>query len=448
MGASESAYLYIVDSANNRVQAFTYDGVFKFSWGTFGSGNGQFNNPYGVCTNGNEVYVTDSGNNRVQVFDKFGNYLFQWGTLGVSDGQFNNPLGVATDGILVYVVDSSNNRFQMFGMDGTFLAALGSFGAGFNQFNHPTNIWVDSVNITIYDSGNNRLVVYPKALFGFSAAIRLPMLTMSGSFYGHWWQASVTFPMLKMSGSFTGNGVFAGSAAIPMLKMLGTFVAHGSMSGNAMLPMLKMSGAFTAVVNFKADLLLPMVTFSGEMTANGIFSANITIPMLTMSGVFSAVLAAVYHAIAINTEIAAVTEYTNYPFNSMCEFNGKYYASGPSGVTRLDGVTDLSNSPIVPTVRFSTNDLHRGGVKNFIDSYFTGRTNDKTTAKMIYDEDEISPNNTFITEIPDPVSSQEAVRVQPPKGMKKKRFVTVEIQNADEIDEYRIIVEPIPGRVR
>jgi len=445
--ATITPFLYVCDSGNNRISVSDYDGNFLFTWGSFGSGNGQFNNPFGVCNDGSKVYVTDTGNNRVQIFDLYGNYLGQFGAFGSDPGQFYSPKGIATDGVFLYVIDQANNRFQIFTLSGFFIMSIGVFGNGINQFNSPTNIYVDQYYIYIDDTGNSRIVIYEKNLStDWVASVSLPMKTVSGTFYGHWWEGSVERPMFTVSGTMSANGVFEGSVSRPMFTVSGEFSAVQYFNGSVSRPMLTVSGTFDAEVSFTADITLPMRTVSGEFTARGVFSADLMRPMFVVSGVLSQVLAEVYHAIAVNTELSAVTEYTNYAFNSMCEFNGKYYASGASGVVRLDGATDLGQT-IVPVARFGTNDLHSGVVKSFEDSYFTGKANSQTVVKVIYDEDEITPVNTFETDVPNTTGSR-AVRVKVPQGMKKKRFVAVEIRGADEIDNHRLIIEPIPGRVR
>src|SRR5438270_863408 len=93
-------------------------GVVQFSskWGSLGTTDGQFSNPYGVATDASgDVYVADVSNERVQKFDATGAFITKWGVGGTSDGQFQNPTGVATDGSgYVYVADYSNQRIQKF----------------------------------------------------------------------------------------------------------------------------------------------------------------------------------------------------------------------------------------------------------------------------------------------------------------------------------------------
>ena len=44
---------------------------FKFAFGSSGTGNGQFNNPFGIAVgSGGNIYVADANNNRVQVFSQ------------------------------------------------------------------------------------------------------------------------------------------------------------------------------------------------------------------------------------------------------------------------------------------------------------------------------------------------------------------------------------------
>ncbi len=61
--------VYVGESGNNRVSVFTCEGVFLKSFGSNGSGPGQFNGPYGIAVDQcGVVYVSDYGNNRVQIF--------------------------------------------------------------------------------------------------------------------------------------------------------------------------------------------------------------------------------------------------------------------------------------------------------------------------------------------------------------------------------------------
>ena len=61
------------------------------------------------------LYVTDIGNHRVQKFDSHGVYLVSWGSLGTGSGQFKEPVGITVDSKnSVYVVDRANDNVQKF----------------------------------------------------------------------------------------------------------------------------------------------------------------------------------------------------------------------------------------------------------------------------------------------------------------------------------------------
>lgn len=141
-------------------------GTFLTTWGTAGSGDGQFNYPSSVATDGNgHVFVADMGNNRIQKFDATnGSFLTMWGLPGSGPGQFNGPVGVATGGGFVYVVDTGNNRIQEFdAISGTFVTTWGIAGYGNGQFvgpssaafglNSPTGYYA----LFVADTGNHRI---------------------------------------------------------------------------------------------------------------------------------------------------------------------------------------------------------------------------------------------------------------------------------------------------
>ena len=127
---------------------------FITRWGSQGSGDGQFYDPYGVAVDtADNIYVADTYNHRIQKFDSEGNFIIKWGSYGWGDGQLRYPQGVAVDSAdNVYVVDTSNHRIQKFDSDGTFLGKLGSYGWGDGRFYFPKGVAVDSEdNVLVTD---------------------------------------------------------------------------------------------------------------------------------------------------------------------------------------------------------------------------------------------------------------------------------------------------------
>ena len=70
MAVAADGSVYVADRGNHRIQKFDADGVFVTKWGSSGTGNGQFNLPFGVAVAADgSVYVADRGNHRIQKFD-------------------------------------------------------------------------------------------------------------------------------------------------------------------------------------------------------------------------------------------------------------------------------------------------------------------------------------------------------------------------------------------
>ncbi len=137
--------IYVADCVNDRIQYFSAEGSFLGKWGTTGTGNGQFGAPADVAidSSGARVYVVEATNARVQYFTLTGGYLGRWGGSGSGQGQFTQPFAIATapNGD-VYVADTYNHRVQYFSSSGTFRGTWGSRGSGDGQFDQPMGIAV------------------------------------------------------------------------------------------------------------------------------------------------------------------------------------------------------------------------------------------------------------------------------------------------------------------
>ena len=153
--------VYVTDTApNDRIQKFDSNGIYLTQWGSSGAAPGLFSAPHGVAVDSSGyVYVADTTNNRIQKFDSTGTYLTQWGA-GGSAGPFSAPSGIAVDSSgYVYVADTTNDRIQKFDSNGNFITTWGTNGAGNGQFYSPYGVAVDSLgNVYVGDTTpNNRI---------------------------------------------------------------------------------------------------------------------------------------------------------------------------------------------------------------------------------------------------------------------------------------------------
>lgn len=132
--------VYCTDDFDHTVKKFTPDGQLLMTLGTSGqpSDTGatsidfrtiqRAGPPFYFPTNvalspAGDIYVSDGyGNARVHKFSPDGRLLLSWGSPGTGPGEFRVPHGiaVAADG-RVFVADRENSRVQIFSPDGKFL---------------------------------------------------------------------------------------------------------------------------------------------------------------------------------------------------------------------------------------------------------------------------------------------------------------------------------------
>jgi uncharacterized protein (TIGR03663 family) len=221
IAVADDGTVYVADTWNHRIQAFSSEGEFLNTWGRFGqSAPGQpagelrfFYGPRDIAI-GPEglLYVTDTGNKVIQVFQPDGSYLGEFGEPGPLEGQLDEPvgLGFGPDGLL-YVVDTWNGRVQVFDRSHSFVRqwvvdgwygqlpdnkpylatdatgrvyltdpeqyrvlvfdSIGNYLYGFGQYGTepdamtlPTGIDVSPAGIIyVVDAGNSRVLAFPPA---------------------------------------------------------------------------------------------------------------------------------------------------------------------------------------------------------------------------------------------------------------------------------------------
>lgn len=158
-----SKWLYVADSANNRISVFGPQGQLVRTWGRGGDQSGEFNHPtYIALDAAGTLRVTDALGFRIQSFDRNGRFLGTFGRPGDGSGDFASPKGVATDSQgHVYVVDALFDAVQIFEPNGTYLLGFGERGTQAGQFWLPGGIFIDSKDhIYVADAYNQRIQMF------------------------------------------------------------------------------------------------------------------------------------------------------------------------------------------------------------------------------------------------------------------------------------------------
>jgi len=136
------------------------------SFGSEGSGNGQFATPAGIVVGGNgNLFVTDLNHGRVQKFGPNGEYQSQFGTEGSGNGQFQLPFGISLDPAgHVFVADLGNHRVQELNANGKFIQQFGP-GEGSLPLSTPYDVVADKAG-HIFVSDIFRGAVYEYSVEG------------------------------------------------------------------------------------------------------------------------------------------------------------------------------------------------------------------------------------------------------------------------------------------
>ncbi len=146
--------LWVADFGNSRLRVFDRDGGRLGGWGGRGGGEFGFRELCGVAIRGDALYVADTWNGRVLAYTVEG-------ILRATAGNLYGPRGVAVapDG-RVWVTDTGNHRVVSYGPMLSDAKIVGGKGSGPGEFASPIGIAVSpSGEIFVADTGNKRIQV-------------------------------------------------------------------------------------------------------------------------------------------------------------------------------------------------------------------------------------------------------------------------------------------------
>lgn len=176
---------------------------------------------------------------------------------------------------------------------------------------------------------------------------------------------------------------------------------------------------------------------------------SFTMPLLIMEGTSRSIpITVIYRGVVMNLFNQAISTYSNYPFNSLAYFNGRYLGATDSGIYILQGNHDNDRN-ILSKIKTGPMDFGKKFLKYIRDVWLTYRTDGHLGLVLSVDEDN-STEVERITILVNPTELQEE-KIKVPRGL-KGRYYTIELKNksgADfNIDNLEIMVDVITGKKR
>lgn len=116
LALDQANLVYVVDTANHRVQRFDREGRLRSVIGGPGTTPGSLKFPHDIALGpGGEIFLCEYGAHRISRFSREGRFMVCYGGPGRAQGRFNGPRGIAvSEKGMVFVADTDNHRIQRF----------------------------------------------------------------------------------------------------------------------------------------------------------------------------------------------------------------------------------------------------------------------------------------------------------------------------------------------
>ena len=146
--------IYVVDYLNHCVKAFDKTAKYLLKFGD-GKGEGKMSHPTGLLIRGNRVFV--SHDHCILEYELDGKFVSRIGSTGSGELQFEYPFGLTTDESNndIYICDRNNNRIQIISQNFQYKSQFGK-----DTLHNPLDIKLYKDNIFIIDKSNPCLHIF------------------------------------------------------------------------------------------------------------------------------------------------------------------------------------------------------------------------------------------------------------------------------------------------
>jgi DNA-binding beta-propeller fold protein YncE/tetratricopeptide (TPR) repeat protein len=158
---NEAGTIYVADTGNRRIDAFSPEGVFVFSIGPK-VGSYELQEPMALAWDKSGfLYFTDKGLKKVFKVEPSGAFVASWGEEGTGPGRFEAPTSIAFDGRnYLYTLDSELKRVSVHTRDGKWLTDFFAGGRTERELQEPVAVAVQGDRLLVSDMGKGKIVSF------------------------------------------------------------------------------------------------------------------------------------------------------------------------------------------------------------------------------------------------------------------------------------------------
>jgi len=270
-----------------------------------------------------------------------------------------------------------------------------------------------------------------------------------------------TLPAFEVAATCEVGNIGSVSSRLPMFQVVATAIQQGEATCDAQIPAYSCAATLAVGSAGQVSVTLPSLSCSALMLPGGVGSVSVTLPVFASSAYAypqaigavevelpafyveafcDAEVTATFRGWALNLRNSALSEYTNFAFNSFAQFNGYDLAAGAGGICSLDGNTD-NGTAITAKVRPGLSQLKADGLKRVVDAYVQYRS---TGAMVLTVRSNDGMEYVYPIE-PDEFNGLAKRRVKVGRGL-KLNFWDFEISNdaGADFDLQALSVTPLP----
>jgi hypothetical protein len=302
-------------------------------------------------------------------------------------------------------------------------------------------------------------------------ALEIPAVETELDIVGSILSVNLDIPAIELSASISQGAVLDLPLEVPALEVSAAIKSGEKLSASLLVPALDLSLRIAPRNEIDAALRIPALQLSGTLISGGVLSGAIEIPALTLSATFVHQNRLIFtldipfidpwleirgippfvpirKGFAMNLSHFGVTEYTNYPFNSFCDYHGTgiYVGASEDGIFLLDGDDD-NGVKINAVIATGTENLWSQVMKRLREGFAIIRGG-PLRLQIVLDEGRLNPVIRDLLVVRN-VTHEELIKF--PRGLKNQfvSFLWSNLGGSDfDMESFRVMVDPITHRKR